>query len=122
MVSRKDDDDLGIDHIAFHRHYMGNDQRRYIPWEEAVASWGDTVYRPMVQTIRESGILEDFPGRTETDLYLFTMDHLHHLRQRYGEASTPSRAIRHFRLSRRHDRWRALLERVKAWGKRVRGG
>jgi hypothetical protein len=72
-----------IEHIRVHGYYKGVETGRDIPWQEEVASWRDTVYRPMIETIRRSGILEEFPGRTRTDLYLFVMDHLHHLRQLY---------------------------------------
>jgi hypothetical protein len=51
-----------------------------------VSSWLERVYRPMVRIVRESGLLERFPGWTETDLYLLTMDHLHGLRQRSGDS------------------------------------
>ena len=98
-------------HVATHRWYLGLDWGRPFAWEEAVASWRDLVYRPIVDAVRGSGVLEEFPGRTATDVYLFVADHLHHLRQRYGaRAVSPSRAVRHFRLSRRpgHRRGRLL--------------
>jgi hypothetical protein len=78
-----------IDHINVHRYYRGIETGRAIGWAEGVVSWRDTVYRPMIDTIRSSGILGTFPGRTETDLYLFMMDHLHHLRERYGQPHVP---------------------------------
>ena len=43
----------------------------------------------MLDIIRDSGILAEFPGRTETDLYLFVMDHLYRLRQQYGDPQLP---------------------------------
>ncbi len=64
-----------LDHIDVHRHYMGIEQEREIPYEEAVAHWYDTVYLPVVEIIRELGILQNFPGRTETDLYLWIGKH-----------------------------------------------
>jgi hypothetical protein len=83
-----------LEHVSGHRYYRGLEERRPVPWDEAVSSWRDTVYRPMVAAIRGSGILEEFPGRTETDLYLFTMDHLHHLRRRYApETVEPGEAV-----------------------------
>jgi len=88
-----------LDHVSVHRYYRGIELARPVPWEEAVRSWYETVYRPMVETIRRSQILKQFPAHTETDLYLFTMDHLHHLRQRYGPRFPLSRAVRHFELS-----------------------
>jgi hypothetical protein len=78
-----------IEHIRVHGYYRGIEERRDLPWREEVASWRDHVYRPMMEIIRKSGILEEFPGRTETDLYLFVMDHLHSLRQRYHNPAMP---------------------------------
>jgi hypothetical protein len=43
----------------------------------------------MIEVIRRSGILAEFPGRTATDLYLFVMDHLHHLREQYRNQGVP---------------------------------
>jgi nucleotide-binding universal stress UspA family protein len=63
------------EHISVHHYFMGLDQKRRIPYEEAVGHWYDTVYLPMVQVIREQGVLRDFAGRTETDLYLWILEH-----------------------------------------------
>ncbi|MCL4836784.1 MAG: hypothetical protein KJ058_02305 [Thermoanaerobaculia bacterium] len=63
-----------------------------MPWPEAVASWLEGVFRPMIEAIRRSRVLARFPGRTEADLYLFVMDHVHHLRERYGGAPPSSTA------------------------------
>jgi hypothetical protein len=108
-----------LDHIAVHRYYLGVNGQRHIPWPEAVASWRDTVYRPMVEKIRSSGILADFPHRTETDLYLFVMDHLHNLRQRYRRAPHTTRVIRHFALTHRPGK-PGLWERLRRMWERVR--
>jgi nucleotide-binding universal stress UspA family protein len=63
------------EHITVHRYFMGIDQDREIHEEEAVAHWHDEVYMPIVRVIRERGILRDFPGRTESDLYLWISKH-----------------------------------------------
>jgi nucleotide-binding universal stress UspA family protein len=63
------------EHIATHRYFMGLDQQRDVSYEEAVKHWHDTVYEPVVNAIREQGILRDFPDRTEADLYLWIMEH-----------------------------------------------
>lgn len=108
-----------VDHIKTHRYYLGLERRCDVSREDALASWRDTVYRPMVAIIRRSSVLAEFPGRTETDLYLFTMDHLHHLRERYAGAA-PTRAVEHFRL-RERARERAW-ERLRNWWARRRTG
>ena len=78
-----------LEHIRVHGYYKGIEAGRDIPWHEEVASWRDTVYRPTIGIIRRSGILDEFPGRTETDLYLFLMDHLHRLRQEVDNPQLP---------------------------------
>jgi hypothetical protein len=78
------------EHIEVHRYFLGLEQGREIPWEEAVRSWYQNVYLPVVDAIRESGILEEFPGRTEADLYLWIAHHREELRERYNLPSVPS--------------------------------
>ena len=73
----------------------------------------------MIETIRRSAILRQFPDQTETDLYLFTMDHLHHLRQRYGPNFPISRAVRHFELSLTPRK--GVLARLRLWWRSLRG-
>jgi hypothetical protein len=86
-----------LEHIAVHRYFMGIDQKRAIPEAEAVVHWHDTLFAPVGQAIGQSGILEAFPGRTATDLYLWVMDHLHYLRERPGaEDVDPAEATRNF--------------------------
>ncbi|HFE66930.1 MAG TPA: hypothetical protein ENJ93_06675, partial [Chloroflexi bacterium] len=41
-----------LEHIAVHRYYLGLEQQREIPYEEAAASWYDHVYLPVVQMVR----------------------------------------------------------------------
>ncbi len=68
-------------HILDHRFYLSLDRGRDVPLDEAIAHWCSAWYQPVIQAIREQGILKHFPGMTETDLYLQIMDHLHYRRQ-----------------------------------------
>ncbi|MBE7436437.1 MAG: hypothetical protein HS100_21150 [Anaerolineales bacterium] len=78
-----------LEHIAVHRYFMGLDFKRNISEREAVEHWYDKVYLPIVNIIRQSGLLEDFPGKTEGDLYLWTLDHQHYLYQEEGQPLQP---------------------------------
>lgn len=78
-----------LEHIAVHRYFMGIDFQRPISEEEAVTHWYDTVYLPVVQIIRDSSILEEFPDRTEGDLYLWVMDHQRHLVETLNQPMRP---------------------------------
>ncbi len=73
------------EHIGVHRYYLGEKRGEGVPLEEAVASWYDNLYMPIVRIIREQNILKEFPGRTEADLYLWIIDHRHYLTERYGQ-------------------------------------
>ncbi len=77
------------EHIDVHRYYLGLERKAEVPYEEAVASWYDNVYMPIVQKIREMGILREFPDRTEADLYLWIAHHREALRERYGLKEPP---------------------------------
>ena len=84
-------------HIAVHRYFMGLDLKRDITEEEAVIHWYDTVYLPIVEVIRQSSILGEFPGKTEGDLYLWTLDHQRYLSEEEGQPlQPPQEAARQF--------------------------
>jgi nucleotide-binding universal stress UspA family protein len=81
-----------LEHIEVHRYYMGLEQQKEIPYGEAVGDWYDVVYRPVVQAIREQKILQEFPGRTETDLYLWLSKHRAALEEALGWEIEPEAA------------------------------
>ena len=92
--------DALLEHIEVHRYFMGVEQQREIGYEEAVTDWHDAVYLPVVEIIRERGILRDFPGRTETDLYLWIAEHRAALQEWLGweigsEAAADDLAAQH---------------------------
>lgn len=70
-----------IEHIAVHRYFMGLDLHRPIDEDEAVIDWYDSVYMPVVRAVRDENVLSDFAGRTESDMYLWVIDHQHYLRE-----------------------------------------
>ncbi len=78
--------DILVEHIEVHRYYLGLQWNREPRLEEAAASWYDTVYQPVVEAIRETGVLGEFPKRTEADLYLWVAYHRERLRDKYGVA------------------------------------
>jgi len=86
-----------IEHLAVHRYFLGLELQREVSTEDAIRRWYETLYRPVVDVVRDSGILEDFTDRTETDLYLWVMDHLHYLRSDPDRKTTdPAQAAEDF--------------------------
>lgn len=70
-----------LEHIAVHRHFMGEALQRFIPEEEAAQDWYLNVYQPIVALIQAQKLREEFPGLTDADLYLRISEHLYALRQ-----------------------------------------
>jgi nucleotide-binding universal stress UspA family protein len=68
--------------IEAHRERLSEESGRRISIPEASTHWYDTVYLPTVRVIRERGMLQDFPDRTETDLYAW----IHKYRQELIDA------------------------------------
>lgn len=58
---------------------------REVSLEEAADSWYELIYLPGVQIIRDSGLMEAFPGRTEADLFAWMSLHRDRLRESYGD-------------------------------------
>jgi hypothetical protein len=87
---------LLIEHIATHRYFQSVEWSRDFTFQEAAVQWFEQVYLPTVQVIRETGILDEFPGRTETDLYLWVVEHLYYLREQFGASITTEDAARNF--------------------------
>lgn len=83
-------------HIEVHRFFVEIAEERDLPDSEAVIRWYDEAYLPLVQAIREQGILRDFPGRTETDLYLWLAEHQAQLRNELGWQVRPDTAVTQF--------------------------
>lgn len=85
-----------LEHIDVHRYFRGIEEKREIPYEEAVVSWYDRVYRPIVDAVRRTGILKKFPGRTEADLYVWLSEHIYYLAKEKGVALDLEKIAREF--------------------------
>jgi nucleotide-binding universal stress UspA family protein len=81
------------EHLAVHQYYMGIDLKRDVSYHEAVGHWYDEVYLPVVEPIRDRGLLRWFPGRTETDIYLWVAEHRAALESELGWHIRPETAI-----------------------------
>jgi nucleotide-binding universal stress UspA family protein len=91
-----------LNHIEVHHYFMGLDQKRDVPFEEAVTHWYDTVFLPVAEVIRKGDILSEFPKRTHADLYLWILRHRAELEQQLSwevrtEAAAADFTARHSR-------------------------
>ncbi len=56
-----------------------------VPYDKAVTLWYELIYLPTVQIIRDSTLLDDFPGRTEADLFEWMATHEEQLGEALGD-------------------------------------
>ncbi len=83
-------------HIAVYRYYEQLKGREYLSSVEAAARWYRSVYQPVVERIREWGVLAQFPGRTEADLYLWISRNRARLQMRYHFDEESQEAVEEF--------------------------
>ncbi len=70
-------------HIQVKQYLMEEELGRPVSFEQAACHWYNEDYQPVVEVMREQGILRDL-HRTETDLYLWLSQHQLALEQELG--------------------------------------
>jgi nucleotide-binding universal stress UspA family protein len=73
-----------LEEIRAHQQSLSQQRGQAVPLEDAAADWYDNVYLSVCYVIRENGMLRDFPGQTEADLYLLVAEHRAALEQSLG--------------------------------------
>ncbi len=113
-----------LQHISVHRWFMGENLHRPVTEEEACASWVKKVYSPVIKMIREHNIMKDFPQRTETDLYLWIIEHRWYMTEDRRRKVSLESAAKHYarKFSDRPFRrlrlfWHWMKKRVRKWFK-----
>ncbi len=81
-----------LEHIQVHQYFMGIDLQRDVSYPEAVGHWYDAVYTSITEPIRERGLLRWFPGRTETDMYLWVSAYRADIESELGWSIRPEAA------------------------------
>ena len=116
-------------HIFVHQYLRNLDLERegsdwrISTWAEAVTSWYDNVYTPVVEALRDYKLLEQFPDRTEADMYLWITHHREELANLYDLAPlSPQEAVSTFAqiyddrlLQRAYKSVKYTLMRARGW-------
>lgn len=101
-----------IGHINLHGAFLSECDDCPVSIEEAARHWYERVYLPAIILIRKHDMLSHMKKRTEADMYLWLVDHLHELEQSYnGLVSDLTPALVSFLSKRRlpvPDEWVAL--------------
>ena len=79
--------DVIYNHILVHKYYLNENKEEEISFDEALVSWYNNVYNPVIKIIKEQWLLVNFQGRTEADLYVWIIKHWDFLKKKYGTYS-----------------------------------
>ncbi len=88
--------DVLYQHILIHKYYINQDKEEEIPMDEAILSWYNNLYLPIVTAIKKRKILRRFRGRTAADLYVWIIKYWDDLKKRFGETVTIDDAASEF--------------------------
>jgi hypothetical protein len=72
-------------HILDHKYFLNEASHNEIPFADALESWYEKIYEPIVKIIREEQLCSRFSGRTESDLYVWIVKHWDFLKKKYGD-------------------------------------
>jgi hypothetical protein len=106
--------EIMLHHIEVHRYLRNqelahNGHKQGLSWPEAVTSWYDNIFMPLIEAMRKYKLLDNFPNRTEADLYLWIVYHRERLAREYELAPLdPDTAVATFAQAHSDD----LLERT----------
>ncbi len=101
--------------IAMHQWWVKEHKGEEITFPEAAARWYRHVYLPVKRMIHRRGLLRDFPGRTETDLYVYIDEHKQDLARELEWSVDSETAATDLYESRRQQ----PLQRIKRLGQQV---
>ena len=88
--------DLVYNHILVHKYYLNQDIEEELPFYEALVSWYNNVYSPIIKIINEDNLCLNFPGRSPSDLYVWFVEHWGFLKEENGIHYSAADAIRDF--------------------------
>lgn len=88
--------DVLYQHILIHKYYINQDKAEEISMEEAILSWYNNLYQPIVSSIKKRRILRRFRGRTAADLYVWIIKYWDDLKKKFGDSITIDDAASEF--------------------------
>jgi hypothetical protein len=79
--------DVIYNHILVHKYYLNENTKEEIPFNDALVSWFNNVYYPVITIIKDQKLILNFERRTEADLYVWIIKHWDLLKKKYGTYS-----------------------------------
>ncbi len=83
-------------HILTHKYYLNLNKDYEITLMDAINSWFNIVYMPVIQQIEKNHILRKFKHRTKSDLYVWIMKYWDEIKTKYGDDYSLDKVINDF--------------------------
>ncbi|QTQ13835.1 transcriptional regulator [Treponema parvum] len=88
--------DVIYNHILAHKNYMNQNHAQETGMPDVIMSWYTSVYTPIIQLISKKHILKRFPGRTQSDLYVWFIKYWDELKKKFGEDYALDKTVTEF--------------------------
>ena len=76
--------DVIYNHILTHKYYINMNKSDEISLEEAIISWFNTVYMPVIAVIDKHHVMRYFKRRTKADMYVWLIKYWDELKQKFN--------------------------------------
>ncbi|MCP5096602.1 MAG: universal stress protein [Chloroflexi bacterium] len=103
--------DLLRSQIAWHAQKLAEASDEPVDNETAVVSWYKTIYMPVIQLVREQGVMHYFQRRTETDIYVLLSNHRLELEDALGWEVDTTTAVTDLK-DRESERGKGIVSRI----------
>lgn len=104
--------DVIYNHILVHKYYLNEQKTEEIRFDEALLSWFQMVYLPIIAIIEKYHLLSDFKNRTASDIYVWIVKHWDELKQKNGNDYSLDDAAKDFAEKRKPDT-ASFLSKIK---------
>lgn len=83
-------------HILVHKYYLNQRRKHEIDFGDALLSWYNNVYSPIIEIIQEENMPRMFPKRTPADMYVWIVKHWDNLKKNYRADFSITEAVKDF--------------------------
>lgn len=80
-------------HIEVHKYLINENITWTVTWDDAVFSWYENIYQPLLHAIERWEVRNAFPGKTIGQLYLAVATHWHFLKERDAAVTADDAAL-----------------------------
>lgn len=101
--------DVIYNHILTHKYFINQNQTEEIPMEDAILSWFNNVYLPVVTTIQKYKIMKYFRKNTVSDLYVWIITFYDELKKKFGDGLPLDKIVHDIKREKKF----SLLSRVR---------